>query len=73
MPALNIKPSFDVCWTAVERGWCVVDELVAAYGEYEVETQGDKQPLENVLSSTDDQTYDSADDIRRRILELIGR
>ncbi|WP_232686883.1 DUF5789 family protein [Halobacterium zhouii] len=48
-------------------------ELVAAYGEYELETQGGKKPLQDVLSSTDDQTYDSAEDIRRRILELIGR
>lgn len=48
-------------------------ELVAAFGEYEVETQGDEQPLEDVLSSTADQTYDSADEVRRQILELVGR
>ena len=47
--------------------------LVEAYGEYEVETQGDKKPLEDVLSSIDDRTYDSAEDVRRQILELIGR
>ncbi|KAB7518042.1 DUF5789 family protein [Halosegnis rubeus] len=49
------------------------NELVAAYGEYELETQDDKKPLEDVLSSTDDQTYNSAEDVRRQILELIGR
>lgn len=48
-------------------------ELVADYGEYELETQGGKKPLEDVLSSTADQTFDSADDVRRRILGLIGR
>ena len=49
------------------------DELVEAYGDYELETQGGKRLLEDVLSSTEDQTYDSAEDVRRRILELIGR
>ena len=48
-------------------------ELVEAYGDYELEIQGGKKPLEEVLSSTDDQTYDSAEDVRRRILGLIGR
>ncbi|WP_079977682.1 DUF5789 family protein [Halococcus sediminicola] len=49
------------------------NELVEAYGEYELETQGGKQSLADVLASTDDQTYDSADDVRKRILGLIGR
>ena len=48
-------------------------ELVEVYGDYELEIQGGKKPLEEVLSSTDDQTYDSAEDVRRRILGLIGR
>ncbi|WP_313691614.1 DUF5789 family protein [Halorarum halobium] len=49
------------------------NELVEAYGEYELETQGGKQSLADVLSSTDDQIYDSAEDVRRRVLGLIGR
>ncbi len=49
------------------------DELVEAYGDYELETQDGKKSLEDVLSSTDDQRYDSAEDVRRRILGLIGR
>ena len=49
------------------------NELVEAYGDYELETQGGKNSFEDVLSSTDDQTYDSADDVRRRVLGLIGR
>ena len=48
-------------------------ELVEAYGDYELETQGGKKSLEDVLSSTDDQIYDSAEDVRRRVLGLIGR
>ncbi|WP_349292047.1 DUF5789 family protein [Halobacterium wangiae] len=49
------------------------DELVEAYGDYEVETQHGTQSLEEVLASTDDQTYESADDARSRILGLVNR
>ena len=49
------------------------DELVEAYGNYEIETQGGTESLEKVLASTDNQTYDSADDVRSRILGLIHR
>ena len=49
------------------------NELVEAYGDYELETQGGKRSLEDVLSATDDQVYDTADDVRRRVLGLIGR
>ncbi|WP_083851139.1 DUF5789 family protein [Halogranum rubrum] len=49
------------------------DELVEAYGDYEIETQGGTESLEKVLAPTDNQTYDSADDVRSRILGLIHR
>ena len=49
------------------------DELVEAYADYEIETQGGTESLEEVLASTDNQTYDSADDVRGRILGLIHR
>ena len=49
------------------------DELVEAYGDYEIQTQGGTESLEEVLSSTEDQTYDSADDVRSRLLGLIHR
>lgn len=49
------------------------DELVAAYGDYEVETQDGTKSLEDVLAATDDQTFVSADDVRSRILGLIHR
>lgn len=48
-------------------------ELVAAYGEHELETQDGTHSLADVLAATDDQTHESADDARRRILGLIGR
>ncbi|MFC7018896.1 MULTISPECIES: DUF5789 family protein [Haloarcula] len=48
-------------------------ELVAAYGDYELGTQDGKKSLEDVLASTDDEIYDSAEDVHRRILGLIGR
>lgn len=49
------------------------DELVAALGDYEIETQGGTTSLEGVLAPTENQTYDSADDVRSRILGLIHR
>ncbi|MFC7046474.1 hypothetical protein ACFQH6_14635 [Halobacteriaceae archaeon GCM10025711] len=49
------------------------DELVEAYGDYEIETQGGTESLEEVLAPTENQTYDSADDVRSRILGLIHR
>ena len=49
------------------------DELVEAYGDYEIETQGGEESLGKVLSPTDNQRYDSADDVRSRLLGLIHR
>ncbi|WP_458185670.1 DUF5789 family protein [Haladaptatus sp. NG-WS-4] len=49
------------------------DELVEAYGDYVIQTQRGEKSLEDVLAATDNQTYDSADDVRRRILGLIHR
>lgn len=49
------------------------NELIEDYGEYELETQSGEKSLEDVLSSTGEQIYDSADDVRRRVLGLIGR
>ncbi|QLG28079.1 hypothetical protein HUG10_11170 [Halorarum halophilum] len=49
------------------------DELVEAYGDYEIETQGGEESLEEVLAPTDNQTYDSADDVRSRVLGLLHR
>ncbi|WIV67558.1 DUF5789 family protein [Natrialbaceae archaeon AArc-T1-2] len=49
------------------------NELVEAYGDYDIETQRGTESLEEVLASTDDQTFVSADDVRSRILGLIHR
>ena len=49
------------------------DELVEAYGDSEIETQHGTASLEEVLTPTENQTYDSADDVRSRILGLIHR
>lgn len=48
-------------------------ELIEAYGDYEVETQGGTKPLDEVLATTEDETYGSADDVRSRIQGLIHR
>ncbi|MFD1644079.1 DUF5789 family protein [Haloarchaeobius litoreus] len=49
------------------------NELVAACGDYEIETQQGTRALEGVLARTDDQTFVSADDVRSRILGLVHR
>lgn len=49
------------------------NDLVEAYGDYEIETQNGTNSLEDVLASTEDQTFVSADDVRSRILGLIHR
>ncbi|WP_368408847.1 DUF5789 family protein [Halorussus limi] len=49
------------------------DELVEAYGDYEIQTQSGEKSLEEVLAVTQNQTYDSADDVRSRILGLLHR
>ena len=49
------------------------DELVKAYGDYEIETQGGSKSLNEVLTPTDSQTYVSADDVQSRIQGLIHR
>lgn len=49
------------------------DELVEAYGDYEVETREGSASLEEVLDESEDRTYESPDDARARILGLIHR
>ncbi|WP_224268036.1 DUF5789 family protein [Haloprofundus salinisoli] len=49
------------------------DELIEAFGDREVETQGGWKSIEEVLIQTDDRTYTSADDVRSRIQGLIRR
>lgn len=49
------------------------DELVTAYGDREIETQGGQESINDVLAPIDNETYDSADDVRNRIQGLIHR
>ncbi|WP_330633342.1 DUF5789 family protein [Halocatena halophila] len=49
------------------------DELVEAYGGYEIETQGGTKSLNKVLAGTDNQQYDSPMDVRQRLLGLVHR
>jgi hypothetical protein len=49
------------------------DELIAAYGDYEVETQGGSTSIDEVLAPIDNEAYDSAVDVRNRIQGLIHR
>lgn len=49
------------------------DELVEAYGDYAIETQGGRKSLDEVLGTVDNEMYYSADDVRSRIQGLIHR
>lgn len=49
------------------------EQLIEAYGDAEVETQGGWKSIVEVLAPVDDETYDSADDVRDQILRLINR
>lgn len=49
------------------------DELVEHYGDYEVEPTGDSKRLHDVLSAASGETYQSADEVRTRIDELLRR
>lgn len=48
-------------------------ELIEAYGDYEVETQKGWKPIDDVLAPVDNETYDSADEVRDRIQRLLHR
>ncbi|WP_227379553.1 DUF5789 family protein [Haladaptatus halobius] len=50
-----------------------LDELVAAYGDYEVESSGGTQSIEEVLNSVDEKTYDSAGEVRNDVLNQLNR
>ena len=49
------------------------EELIQAYGDREVETQGGSKSIDDVLAPIGNETYDSADDVRNRIQGLIHR
>lgn len=49
------------------------DDLIEAYGDYQIETQGGWESLDEVLAPTDNQTYVSAHDVRSRIRGRIHR
>lgn len=50
-----------------------VDELVTAYGDREVESKRGWRSIEEVFAPVDNETYDSADEVRQRILRLLYR
>lgn len=49
------------------------EALTDAFGDHQVETKDGTESLETVLSDTGNQTYDSPDDVRARIRNLIDR
>ena len=49
------------------------NELVEAYGDREVESQGGWKSIDELLSPIDDETYDSPDEARNHIQKLLNR
>ncbi len=49
------------------------EELIDAYGDNEIQMQDGTESLEEVLTDTGNQTFDSPDEVRARIRELINR
>ena len=49
------------------------DELIEAYGDREVESQGGSKSIAELLGPIDDETYASADEVRNRIQRLLNR
>ncbi|WP_266082466.1 DUF5789 family protein [Haladaptatus caseinilyticus] len=49
------------------------NELTSTYDDHEVESMGGTQSIEEVLSSADEKTYDSADEVRDDVLNQLNR
>ncbi|WP_276255456.1 DUF5789 family protein [Halomontanus rarus] len=49
------------------------EEVIEAHGDHEVEAQEGWKSVDEVLTPVDDETYESADDVRSRIQGLIRR
>lgn len=50
------------------------DELVSEYGDHEIEMSGSTRTLQDVLGGEEfaDQEYQSAEDVRQMILNMVG-
>lgn len=49
------------------------DELIESYGDHEVESSGGSKSIEEIFTAIDDETYDSAQEVRDRILDQLHR
>ena len=49
------------------------DELIEVYGDRTVHSQRGSTAIRNVLALIDNETYDSADEVRTRMLKLLHR
>ena len=50
-----------------------LEAIITAYGDHRVETQSGWKSVDEVLDPVGNETYDSADEVRNRILRLIQR
>jgi hypothetical protein len=49
------------------------DELIESHGDYRIESSGGSKSIEEIFAPIDDDTYDSAEEVRDRVLELLHR
>ncbi len=49
------------------------DELIESYGDHGVESSGGSKSIEEIFTGIDDETYDSAQEVRDRILDQLHR
>lgn len=48
------------------------EEIIAAYGEYEIGMANSTRTVEELLSPVESQTYDSAEEVRQSIFNMVG-
>lgn len=48
------------------------EEIIAEYGEYEIEMANSTRTVEELLSPVKSQTYDSAEAVRQSIFNMVG-
>lgn len=48
------------------------ERLMVAHGSHEVETPAGSESLREVFASVDDESFDSADEVRDRLRQLLG-
>ena len=49
-----------------------IDEIVEQYGDYEIEMENDSETVEDLLEPLGHERYDSPEDVRQAIFNMVG-